>query len=154
MSVLRVWDGVQWYPLYMDVFSKCLHKTNNLGDLTDLVAARANLELVGNNVTTHLHDSRYLPLISTESTERLAADTLETNTRTAADTNLQSQIDALKSTVQSLQAQLNTLNDYVTIGDIAPEAPVENKSVWFDTSNKIVKVFHNSAWISLSAVWL
>lgn len=154
MAILKYWNGATWYPLYMDVFNKCLHKNNNLGDLTDLVAARTNLELTGNNVTTHLHDSRYLPLMDTETQERMAADTVEQNARAAGDNALDAKIAALQTQVNSLQTQLTALHNSIVISATAPENPIADVTIWLDTTNRLIKIYHGGAWMPMSAVWL
>lgn len=154
MAILKYWNGATWYPLYMDVFSKCLHKGNNLSDLPDIAAARTNLELFGNNVTTHLHDSRYLPLLTTETQERTMADEAEATARTAVDANLQEQINSLKTNILALQSGLAILSGNITIGSAPPETASNDTSIWFDTTNRLIKIYHESAWVPMSAVWL
>lgn len=41
-----------------------------------------------------------------------------------------------------------------TVGSSAPSSPVNYKDVWFDTSNKLLKVYYGSAWVAFGAVWL
>lgn len=55
MAILKWWNGTEWIP----VSHERLDRRQNLADLTDVSKARENLELVGNNVTTHYHDDRY-----------------------------------------------------------------------------------------------
>lgn len=55
MAILKWWNGTEWIP----VSYERLDRRENLADLTDVAKARENLELVGNNVTTHYHDDRY-----------------------------------------------------------------------------------------------
>ena len=154
MAVLRFWNGASWYPLYIDVFSKCLHKANNLGDITDVAAARANLELTGNNVATHLHDARYLPLISTETENRTLADNVEIQARAAADEYLQEQINNLGIALAALQNGVAILSGNITVGKTAPASASNDASVWFDTTSKLIKVYHGGTWVPMSAVWL
>jgi hypothetical protein len=64
MSVLKWKDANgKWVAIYANFLRDCLRKSNNLSDILDKVAARRNLGVDGDNVTSHYHDSRYLPLI-------------------------------------------------------------------------------------------
>ena len=45
------------------IISKCLFADKNLADLKNKQEARDNLEISGDNVHTHYHDDRYMPLI-------------------------------------------------------------------------------------------
>lgn len=40
-----------------------------------------------------------------------------------------------------------------TVGPVAPGSPVNNKDVWFDTSNKLVKVYTGNTWVPFNAVY-
>lgn len=40
-----------------------------------------------------------------------------------------------------------------TVGPTAPSAPTNNKDVWFDTTNKLVKVYTGNAWVPFNAVY-
>ena len=63
MSVLKVYKNKKWEVLYADEIALRLKKTANLSDIPDKKAARTNLEIEGDNITTHNHNSIYLPLI-------------------------------------------------------------------------------------------
>ena len=63
MRGLKYLTDKGWEALYTKIISKALFAENNLSDLTDKEEARENLELTGDNNTTHYHDDRYLPLI-------------------------------------------------------------------------------------------
>ena len=52
-----------WETLYTKIISKALFAENNLSELTDKEAARENLEITGDNVHSHYHDDRYIPLL-------------------------------------------------------------------------------------------
>lgn len=56
-------DATQWWTLYVEAIKNRLRRDKNLSDLTNVAAARVNLELVGDNNQTHFHDNRYLPVI-------------------------------------------------------------------------------------------
>lgn len=40
-----------------------------------------------------------------------------------------------------------------TISSTAPSSPTNNKDVWFDTTNKLIKVYTNDTWVPFNAVW-
>lgn len=40
-----------------------------------------------------------------------------------------------------------------TIGRNAPSSPKNDKEVWFDTSERLVKVYTGNTWMKFSAVW-
>ena len=63
MSVLKYKLQNGWKTLYAGVLNRILLKDKNLSDIEDRTKARQNLELTGDNNTTHYHDSHYLPLI-------------------------------------------------------------------------------------------
>lgn len=41
----------------------------------------------------------------------------------------------------------------ITIGAKAPSGPTSMKDIWFDTTNKLVKVYVGTAWVSFNAVY-
>jgi hypothetical protein len=47
--------------------------------------------------------------------------------------------------------QLNGIR--FTVGTTSPDTPVNNKDVWFDTNDRLVKVYTGSAWVSFRAVY-
>lgn len=63
MKILKNFTKNGWEPLYAKQISRALFADKNLSDLKDKEAARNNLEISGDNVHTHYHDDRYLPLI-------------------------------------------------------------------------------------------
>lgn len=63
MSVLKVYKNKKWEVLYANEIALRLKKTANLSDIPDKKEARTNLEIEGDNITTHNHNSIYLPLI-------------------------------------------------------------------------------------------
>lgn len=40
-----------------------------------------------------------------------------------------------------------------TVGPTAPAGPKNFQDVWFDTTNKLVKVYYNNAWVPFEAVY-
>lgn len=40
-----------------------------------------------------------------------------------------------------------------TVGSSAPSSPTNYKNVWFDTSNKLVKVYYGNRWVPFNAVY-
>lgn len=76
-------DKNSWEQIYGNEINNRLRKDKNLSDINDKAESRKNLELIGDNNTTHFHDSRYVPMIENEKNERKA----ETNQlRTDLDT--------------------------------------------------------------------
>lgn len=63
MKIIKYLADNGWIPLYLDEIRSALFAEKNLSDLTDKEAARENLELSGDNVHSHYHDDRYLPLL-------------------------------------------------------------------------------------------
>lgn len=41
----------------------------------------------------------------------------------------------------------------ITVGSSAPSGPNNNKDVWFDTANKLVKVYYGNKWNIFRAEW-
>jgi hypothetical protein len=85
----------RWVIPYYNYLKQCLLKSNNLSEIEDKAKARENLELTGDNNTTHYHDSHYLPLINSMLTG-----------------NVQALLDALKQYfIASATAPANPVND-------------------------------------------
>lgn len=68
-------DDNTWEQIYGNAIANRLRKDQNLADIIDKQEARDNLELSGDNNTTHFHDSRYVPMIENEKNERKAETT-------------------------------------------------------------------------------
>ena len=41
----------------------------------------------------------------------------------------------------------------ITIGNLAPGGPTEDKDIFFNTSNGLIYVFHNGNWMAMTAVY-
>lgn len=67
-------DKNSWEQIYGNEINNRLRKDKNLSDVNDKAEARKNLELAGDNNTTHFHDDRYLPKIDAESAKRKSED--------------------------------------------------------------------------------
>ena len=67
-------DENSWEQIYGNEINNRLRKDKNLSDINDKAESRKNLELVGDNNTTHFHDDRYLPKIDAESAKRKSED--------------------------------------------------------------------------------
>lgn len=63
MAILKWKSAKGWVSLYANFIKDCLQRNQNLADLPDKDKARENLGLTG-DVTTHNHDSRYMPIIN------------------------------------------------------------------------------------------
>ena len=128
MAVLKWKSAKGWIVFYASYLKNCLQKNQNLADLTDRAEARKNLELVG-DVTTHNHDSRYMPLIN----------------------NFKNGI------IDSTTNQISDLKDYIngllSVGNDAPQNP-KNNMIWFDTKHKLIKFYTGSKWQAFGAISL
>lgn len=67
-------DKNSWEQIYGNEINNRLRKDKNLSDVNDKAESRKNLELIGDNNTTHFHDDRYLPKIDAESAKRESED--------------------------------------------------------------------------------
>lgn len=67
-------DKNSWEQIYGNEINNRLRKDKNLSDVNDKAESRKNLELVGDNNTTHFHDNRYMPKIDAESEKRKSED--------------------------------------------------------------------------------
>lgn len=63
-----------WQQVYGNEINNRLRKDKDLSDVNDKAESRKNLEIIGDNNTTHYHDSRYMPKIDAEIAERKKAD--------------------------------------------------------------------------------
>ena len=133
MAVLNWYDGTQWVPLYAPDITKRLVKYKNLSDVTNVQDARTNLGLIGDNNHTHYHDDRYMPVI-----EQLRRD-------------MQAQIDALRGELHQFQ---DDVAKWYHIGPSPQWGPMDNGSIWFDTSSRTIKVYSGGQWKAFSGVYL
>lgn len=67
-------DKNSWEQVYGNEINNRLRKDKNLSDVNDKAESRKNLEIIGDNNTTHFHDDRYLPKINAESAKRESED--------------------------------------------------------------------------------
>lgn len=63
MNLMKIKTAKGWVTLYKAMFESFLSKDKNLSDIADKNEALKNLGLTG-DVTTHNHDSRYMPIIN------------------------------------------------------------------------------------------
>lgn len=128
MAVLKWKSAKGWIVFYASYLKNCLQKNQNLADLTNRAEARKNLELVG-DVTTHNHDSRYMPIIN----------------------NFKDEI------TNSTTGQINNLKDYINgllfVGDNSPQNP-KNNMIWFDTKHKLIKFYTGNKWQAFGSISL
>ena len=119
-------ENGKWEQLYGNAIANRLRKDQNLADVDNKQEARNNLELTGDNNTTHYHDSRYLPLIEKEAEERKAetaqvkADlNTEIENRSQDKTDISNSLiqiqtnleNTVTSTKQELNSNMNTLQN-------------------------------------------
>ena len=109
MDTIKLFSKAKkWLDLYLGHIKSCLQITNNLSDVKDVQEARDNLELSGKNIINHKHDSRYLPLIQQETTDRKNSDdnvlkalATETASHEQAISNASNQIAKTQSSLNS-----------------------------------------------------
>ena len=132
MKVLKYKTEDGWVPLYIYVLNQCAKKDANLGDLTDINEALKNLGLAEENVTSHAHDSRYLPLI--QKAENKARNDLE-ELRDA----LNAEIDRLNQQVKENSYAIKELQQtHEFSGEITKLAGMENGWYkWYGTLSGI-----------------
>lgn len=154
-------ENGKWEQLYGNAIANRLRKDQNLADVDNKQEARNNLELTGDNNTTHYHDSRYLPLIEKEAEERKAetaqikADlNTEIENRSQDKTDISNSLiqiqtnleNTVTSTRQELNSNMNTLQNNINskideVNKLLSEADVAAKTVSVsgstqDTSSK------------------
>ena len=61
--LIKIKNGKDWLTFYAEYILNRLRRDRNLSDVNSVSEARKNLEIIGDNNTTHFHDSRYLPKI-------------------------------------------------------------------------------------------
>ena len=65
-----------------------------------------------------------------------------------------SELEGIPSEFHAGSGNCETINGIrITLGETAPENPQDNKDIWFDTSNKLIK-YYNSGWDSFGGVYL
>lgn len=131
MSVFKWKNTVgEWIRIYKDALNRRLKRNKNLADLTDKAAARENLEIYGDNVTSHLHDSTYIPLIDQESTDRQTADNdilAKLNTLKAnEDAGLKNLDTSLNKTVSNINQNISNLNNQISASESRLNANITN----------------------------
>lgn len=80
--------------------------------------------------------------------------TMITGLGKVAHSNLYSDLDGIPETFKAGGGNADTVGGIrITVGSSSPSGPTNYKDVWFDTTNKLVKVYYNSTWNSFTAVW-
>lgn len=149
MKVLKVLTDNGWLPLYTYVLSLFMKKENNLSDLTDKNEALKNLQLADNNITSHAHDSIYLPKIQ-EAKDRVT--TKVDDLKLATDIQIRNIQNSISENNTEIEEKLD--KNLIRVQKVIPTDPVEGM-VWFstDSSNPIISVYTSGAWIKYGAVW-
>lgn len=149
MRILKYKTDKGWLPLYTYVLSLFMRKSKNLGDLENRSEALNNLGLTGENITSHLHDSKYLPLI--QAAEDNAVNQVD---KLRLDTNIE--IRNIRDSISSSNTEIDTKLDknLIRVQQVVPTDPVEGM-IWFSTdqANPIISVYSNGQWIKYGAVW-
>ena len=100
----------KWEQVYGNAIANRLRKDENLADLVDKQEARQNLELTGDNNTTHYHDNRYLPLIEGEINARKAETSqLRTELDAEVSSRIQDKTDISNSLIEIQNNLENTM---------------------------------------------
>ena len=108
MRILKYKTDEGWLPLYTYVLSLFMRKSKNLGDLENRSEALENLGLTGENITSHLHDSKYLPLIQ------------------AAEDNAVNQVDKLRL---DTNIEIRNIRDSISSSNIEIDAKLDKNSM-------------------------
>ena len=149
MRILKFKTDNGWVSLYTYVLSLFMRKNRNLGDLEDKAEALANIGLTGDNITSHSHDSKYLPLI--QAAEDNAVNKID---ELRLDTNIE--IRNIKESITSSNTEIDTKLDknLIRVQSVVPTDPVEGM-IWFstDSASPIISVYISGAWIKYGAVW-
>lgn len=132
MKVLKYRTEEGWVPLYTYILNQFAKKNANLGDLTDINAALQNLGLVGDNITSHAHDSRYLPFI------QKVGDTAKNDLEALRDA-LNAELDKLnKQVAENSEAIKELQQTHEFSGEISKLAGMENGWYkWYGTLSGI-----------------
>lgn len=105
-------DDNTWEQIYGNAIANRLRKDQNLADIIDKQEARDNLELSGDNNTTHFHDSRYVPMIENEKNERKAETTQLRTDLNAETANRAKDKEDISKTLVKVQNDVNaTVSD-------------------------------------------
>ena len=125
MKVLKVLTDNGWLPLYTYVLSLFMKKENNLSDLTDKNEALENLQLTGNNITSHAHDSIYFPKIQ-EAEDRVS--TKVDDLKLATDIQIRNIQNSISASNTEIDEKLD--KNLMRVQRVVPTDPVEGM-VWF-----------------------
>jgi len=80
--------------------------------------------------------------------------TMITGLSTVAHTGKYSDLSGIPTTFIAGGGNSDTVGGIrFTVGATAPSSPTNNKDVWFDTANKLVKVYTGNAWVAFNAVF-
>ena len=149
MRILKFKTDNGWVSLYTYVLSLFMRKNRNLGDLEDKAEALANIGLTGDNITSHSHDSKYLPLI--QAAEDNAVNKID---ELRLDTNIE--IRNIKESITSSNTEIDTKleKNLIRVQSVVATDPVEGM-IWFstDSASPIISVYKSGAWIKYGAVW-
>ena len=122
MSILKIKQGGQWNKIYGGEFSKKMKKSSDLANLTDVSAARTNVGLTG-DVSTHAHDSLYLPEINKEGALRQWEDgvisaKIDEARKRANETMTLAEKNTINAKIASLQTRLENLRAARSAADL------------------------------------
>ena len=144
MAIAKMKIGGKWVNLYADEINSRLKISENLADVADKAIARENLELIG-DVTTHNHDSTYLPLIQqmTGSNVEISGSLVqEKQERIAEDAKIHAEIDSLENNISTLQQEIDI--DFATLETKMQTVKSEIESIKVTASNAATDSFVSS----------
>lgn len=135
MSTLKYKLRDGWNILYGGILSRVLRKDRNLSELTNKSAARQNLELNGDNNTTHYHDSRYIPLINAAKDSAIGTAHNEVvelrNAHNADISGINTRLNSLSTTTSG---QIATINNNITSNYNSLKQYIDSKIAAFNTT--------------------
>ena len=126
MKVVKLKTDEGWVSLYQTFLNKCLRKDKNLIDVENKDEALVNLGLTG-TITSHNHDSLYLPLIQ------------------ALEDKLMATIDDLKQELQQEIKETVDNREFLTIHEGSITELINKENGWYLWTGTISEV--TGSWI-------
>lgn len=145
MSVIKWKKAIgDWASVYKDIIERRLKKDKNLSDVPDKAAARENLEINGDNVTSHQHDSTYIPMINKEVAERKATDEeilSQLNIlKEKEDSSLKDLIQALIDNETAANQKISNLNNQISSTESRLNSNISNATSQANINARTISV--------------
>lgn len=115
----------------------------DLVSTSDITQITTNKNDIASLKTGKADSATVTELSSTVSSLSTTVSSLESSKANASD------VSSLSGKVSALETKLGSA---ISVGTSAPGSPAQN-AVWFDTSNKLVKVYDGSSWLTFGAVY-